>query len=552
MAKMKKRKYKKWFVYTVFGVLVFLALFILLKTVPVFVVMEGDRKMTIEVHSEFTDPGAVSRFGKKPITPKGSVDTHTLGKYTLKYSSFLQSFTRTVRVVDTTAPEMTLNGRQYVLLPVNGVYQEAGVTVTDNYDGDISSAVKISGKVDVTKPGMYQVIYTSTDSSKNESTIIRMVNVQEDDFSYVGNVTDDAGISDGMKDKIISLYNAYYRSLKYLEPIDTSELFHSDYPENAARFTKGLELTVARRRNSRNDLTLDDCHYDLTISSTSVSETGAIEVVVLEDGYYNFHFLGSTQSRQHGIETDFYFRREGDEYKITSVNHIEGAFIYVDNKFDYSDDYQKALDEIGEQYMEAYTSTHQGYEQDRQAVIAGSADTSGIRKATNTYNRERAVSYAKQYATVRNLQYPYYGSNCMNFVSQCMHAGGIPYDYTGNAQWKNYQGYYDDSDAERGFSYAFIHIYYFQNYLGAIEDGMVVDQNLNLYLGEPGDFIYVDSNTDDYGEMGHVILISDVIRNEAGEITDYLVCGNTNDQYCYPLSAQASIYKKLAKVEGYN
>ena len=52
--------------------------------------------------------------------------------------------------------------------------------------------------------------------------------------------------------------------------------------------------------------------------------------------------------------------------------------------------------------------------------------------------------------------------------------------------------------------------------------------------------------------MGHVILISDVVKNEAGEVIDYLVCGNTNDQYCYPLSAQASIYKKLAKVEGYN
>ena len=71
MAKTKKRKYKKWFVYTVMGVLAFVALFILLKLIPVFVVMEGDKKMTIEVHSEFTDPGAVNRFTKKPITPKG-------------------------------------------------------------------------------------------------------------------------------------------------------------------------------------------------------------------------------------------------------------------------------------------------------------------------------------------------------------------------------------------------------------------------------------------------------------------------------------------------
>ena len=268
MAKKKKRRYKKWFIYTVIGLAAFLAVFLFLKKVPVFVVMNGDKKMTIEVHSEFVDPGAYKRLSKKPITPKGSVDTSKLGKYTLKYSTLLQSFTRTVRVVDTTAPEISLNGREYILMPVNGEYQEAGVTAIDNYDGDISSSVKISGKVDVTKPGTYQVIYTSTDSSKNESTVIRMVNVQEDNFNYVGSVSNDAGISDRMRIKIIRFFDAYYRSLKYLEVFDTSDLFHSEYPENAARFAKGLELTVNVRRDSINDLTLDDCHYDLVISSS--------------------------------------------------------------------------------------------------------------------------------------------------------------------------------------------------------------------------------------------------------------------------------------------
>ena len=98
---------------------------------------------------------------------------------TVRVKLCMQSFTRTVRVVDTTAPQLSLNGREYILMPANGVYEEEGVTAIDNYDGDISSSVKISGKVDVTKPGLYQVIYTATDSSKNEATIIRMVNVHE-------------------------------------------------------------------------------------------------------------------------------------------------------------------------------------------------------------------------------------------------------------------------------------------------------------------------------------------------------------------------------------
>ncbi|MBQ1342282.1 MAG: DUF5011 domain-containing protein, partial [Erysipelotrichaceae bacterium] len=172
MAKKKKKvRFKKWFIYTVLGLIVFLCLFILLRTVPVFVVMEGEKSMTLEVHSEFVDPGAYNRFTKKPITPKGTVDTDTLGKYRLKYSSFLQSFSRTVRIVDTTAPVLTMNGRDYIMIPINSEYTDQGVKAVDNYDGDITETVKVKNNVDTIKAGEYQIVYTSKDSSKNEALI---------------------------------------------------------------------------------------------------------------------------------------------------------------------------------------------------------------------------------------------------------------------------------------------------------------------------------------------------------------------------------------------
>ena len=552
MAKKKKRKFKKWFVYTVIGLIVFLFLFIILKTVPVFVVMEGDKSMTLEVHSEFNDPGAYNRFTKKAITPKGSVDTNTLGKYKLKYSSFLQSFSRTVRIVDTTAPQLTMNGRDYIMIPINSEFSDPGVIAIDNYDGDITANVKIKNNVDTAKAGEYQIVYTSKDSSRNESFVTRTVKVSDDDFDYCGTVSNDAGISEHMVSEIKNIFNAYYRSIKYLDPQDTTSLFHSDYPKYAYLFNKGIELTVNARRNSINNLILDDCHYDLVISSIADSEYGEKEVIVYEDGYYSFHHLPGVESRQHNIENRFYFRYDNGEYKITSVNHIEGAFIYLDDRFTSTSDYRTAIDDLGNRFAEAYDSYARQLEQNRQEVNNGTVDRSGIRTASNPYDRNKAIEYAKQYGTVRNLQYPYYGSNCMNFVSQCMHAGGIPYDSTGTYQWKNFHGYYDPSDGENGFTYAFIHIWYFQNYIEGIDDGMVVDQKINLYLGEPGDIIYVDSETQEYGDMAHVILITDVIRDERGNIVDFLVCGNTNDQYCFPLSAMGSVYKQLAKVEGYN
>ncbi len=46
--------------------------------------------------------------------------------------------------------------------------------------------------------------------------------------------------------------------------------------------------------------------------------------------------------------------------------------------------------------------------------------------AIASYSPSSAASYAEQYATMRNVFYPGYVSDCTNFVSQCLHAGGLP------------------------------------------------------------------------------------------------------------------------------
>lgn len=43
---------------------------------------------------------------------------------------------------------------------------------------------------------------------------------------------------------------------------------------------------------------------------------------------------------------------------------------------------------------------------------------------TTTYNRDYAVSYALRHAKSYNLKYVSYTSDCTNFVSQCLEAGG--------------------------------------------------------------------------------------------------------------------------------
>ncbi|WP_255298524.1 amidase domain-containing protein [Brevibacillus dissolubilis] len=48
------------------------------------------------------------------------------------------------------------------------------------------------------------------------------------------------------------------------------------------------------------------------------------------------------------------------------------------------------------------------------------------------YNRARGVAYAEQYWNSYNSAYPKFEVDCTNFVSQCLHAGGIPMTFTGN------------------------------------------------------------------------------------------------------------------------
>ena len=106
-----------------------------------------------------------------------------MGAYTLTYTAVDNSgnqatATRTVNVVDTTAPVITLVGDSQVNLEVGSTYTDAGATASDNYDGDISSQIVVVNNVDVNTLGSYTVTYSVSDSSSNAaSAVTRTVNV---------------------------------------------------------------------------------------------------------------------------------------------------------------------------------------------------------------------------------------------------------------------------------------------------------------------------------------------------------------------------------------
>jgi hypothetical protein len=105
-------------------------------TAPV-ITLNGSNPMTVECHTSFTDPGAAatdSCAGSFPASASGTVNVNVPGTYTITYNATdpagnpATPMTRTVNVVDTTAPVITLNGNEPALWPPNHKYQSFSVT----------------------------------------------------------------------------------------------------------------------------------------------------------------------------------------------------------------------------------------------------------------------------------------------------------------------------------------------------------------------------------------------------------------------------------------
>ena len=104
-------------------------------TAPVITVL-GDNPATVELGTAYTDAGATATdlSGDITVTTTGSVDTDTLGTYTLTYSASDASgneatpLTRTVNVVDTTAPVFTSSS---TFIVDEGTTDVGTVTATD-------------------------------------------------------------------------------------------------------------------------------------------------------------------------------------------------------------------------------------------------------------------------------------------------------------------------------------------------------------------------------------------------------------------------------------
>jgi len=170
---------------------------------PVITIL-GDNPATVELGSTYTDAGATSDGGET-VSSSGSVDTNTIGTYTITYSSTdtagnTSTATRTVNVVDTTPPVITSSDtfiadeNQTAIGTVTATDLQTVTFTISGTELQITSGGVLTFVVapDYETKNIYTATVTATDASLNSVTQDITVNVTD-----VGGIDDDPGTGTG-------------------------------------------------------------------------------------------------------------------------------------------------------------------------------------------------------------------------------------------------------------------------------------------------------------------------------------------------------------------
>ena len=152
------------------------------QTAPI-ITLSGSNSLTIGHNTIYTEQWATRTdnvdwtwFISTPSS--GSVNTNTLWTYTLEYTytdnagNTWNTVTRTITVVDQTAPVITLSGLSSIIMPQNNLYTEQWATRTDNIDWTWFISTPSSGSVNTSTLWTYILEYTYTDNAGNTWNIV--------------------------------------------------------------------------------------------------------------------------------------------------------------------------------------------------------------------------------------------------------------------------------------------------------------------------------------------------------------------------------------------
>lgn len=244
----------------------------------------GPSSLYINVGEEYQEYGIKvyangSDISDKVIIDSKEIDTTKLGEYRVKYQVYNEYVFRNVYVIDRIAPEIKLLGGDELYILLGGKYSEPGYTVSDNYDNELNDNVKVSGKVNTSKEGEYELVYSVSDSSGNKSEASRTVIVKKPVIS----VSPDKGSRVGYSTYNVTLYantiikNSFNKEGVYLEG------YVRQYADNY----------IIKLKNRNNKLVYT---YNMALSRANYYN-GNLNLTTIKNGVYDVYISGKTEER---------------------------------------------------------------------------------------------------------------------------------------------------------------------------------------------------------------------------------------------------------------
>lgn len=175
----------------VFGGIILLVIIIFIATISFnnndkyTIELLGEENITLTIGNDYIESG-YKAYDKdhNDITDQvkiiSDIDTSKEGEYEILYYIGKTNKVRYVTVTkDTDATYIYLQGETTIYLEVGENYTEPGYKVYDSTEQNLTDKVKITGKVDTSKVGTYQITYSVINSKNITTTAKRTVIVVE-------------------------------------------------------------------------------------------------------------------------------------------------------------------------------------------------------------------------------------------------------------------------------------------------------------------------------------------------------------------------------------
>lgn len=190
----------------------------------------GDDTVYVQIYTSYTEAGTnQSDNYDATVTPEvtGNLDTAMLGTYTINYCVTDQNgngpvcVERTVIVIDTISPIITLNGNDMETVEVFSFYNDAGYTVVENDGYSVATTGNWDGTAD--SLGVFTITWTVTDNYGNTASATRTIEVVDTKapiISLNGNWIDTVARWADYTDLQVSVSDNYYDNSELVVTIE--------------------------------------------------------------------------------------------------------------------------------------------------------------------------------------------------------------------------------------------------------------------------------------------------------------------------------------------